>query len=358
VARYRTLVAPDEELSVARSADPHRTGHQPSGRANSPADDREHVLLALQASAGNRAVARLMEHPADSAAAPVLPPVSHPESEDASLEEPEPLAEFNELSEEEASPPMATPAAAPAGTDIAEAAPPSAAPAAPFRITGPANLWWIDGFSPASYRVSAPLATNMPATGTFAWAVTGSITLSDPAVARPTVTTTGASTARRDATISVTRTAPGGTRQRASYRLTVLAPAALRHLSDVDAVDTTFGYVSHVHYRIVDQFGVTLPSAIPVNERFTAAPTADAAGMDWRRGAEGSVLAGPADWMDVIQGEASGHTPTPVGPTHANAGDAVYHWPGEWRVGSLSIGLGTRVATVTWQKYRGRARHM
>jgi hypothetical protein len=178
VARYRTLVAPEEDLSVARSADPHHTGHHPSSHPDAPADDREHVLFALQGSAGNRAVARLMEHRAEAAASPILPPVSHPESTAAGLEEPEPLAEFNELSEEEASAPPATPTAAPAGS------------------------------------------------------------------------------------------------------------------------------------------------------------------------------------TDVIGGETSGLTPAPVGPAHANAGDAVTHWPGEWRVGSLSIGLGTLVATVTWQKYRGRARHM
>ncbi|MEV6637157.1 hypothetical protein AB0M54_41145 [Actinoplanes sp. NPDC051470] len=337
MAWYSSLIE-SEQVSAA----PEQAGGQPSPPAIS---GRAQALFALQGSAGNRAVARLME------------PAGHPESEEATVAEPEPPGEFNELSPEE-SEPMSAPAAEPAGTDTAAppVSAPSAAPAAPFHIGGPTGLWWLDGFSPAGYKTSATLSTNTPAAGTFAWTVVGPLGLSDPAVATPTVTTTGASTARRDAKISVTRTA-GGKTQKASYKLTVLAPDALGHLRNVDAADGAFGYVSHVHYKILDQFGTTLPSAVPINEHFTAAPTADAAGMDWRRGNEGAVLAGPADWMDVIQGESSTHTPTPVGPAHANAGDAVYHWPGEWRVGSLSIGLGRRVKSVTWQKYRGRARH-
>jgi hypothetical protein len=115
-------------------------------------------------------------------------------------------------------------------------------------------------------------------------------------------------------------------------------------------------------------FVTTAPDAIaklPVSETlkpaligFTAAPTADAPGMNWSTSINGSTVVSPVDWMDHIGGAAGGATPAAVAPNHANAGDAVYHWPGEWRVGSLSIGLGKLVATVTWQKYRGRARHL
>jgi len=332
---------------MAREAEaPHRSVH-PSGYPAAPVGGHEQMLLWMQGSAGNRAVARLVEQRRTALAGP-MPAAGQPESGDAALAELEPLAEFNELSEQESEAADTTEAETLAG----------GAPSPPLRIQGPAKMWWIEGFSPASYLVSTTLATNLPAAGVFAWSVTGPLALSDPAVARPTVTTTGASAARRDATISVTHTPPGGRRKRASYRLTVHAPAALQHISNIDSANATWAYVSDIHYRIVDQFGTTLPSAIPINERFTAAPTADAAGMNWSTSINGSVVVNPADWMDHIEGETAGHTPAPVGPNHANAGDAVYHWPGEWRVGSLSIGLGVLVRTVTWQKYRGRARHL
>jgi hypothetical protein len=341
---YRTLAAPEEEPAMARSADaPHHSVH-PSGYSAAPVGGREQMLFSLQGSAGNRAVTRLVEQGG------VAPPAGEPQGGEATLAPEEPLAEFNELTEAESE----DGGTAEEGIETAA----GHAPALPLRIQGPATMWWMEGFSPASYLTSTTLATNLPGTGTFAWAATGPLAFSDPAVARPTVTTTGASAARRDATISVTHTPPGGRRKRASYRLTVLAPNELRHLSNVDSADATWTYVSDIHYRIVDQFGVTLPSAVPINERFTAAPTADAAGMNWSTSINGSTVVSPVDWMDHIGGAAAGATPAAVAPNHANAGDAVYHWPGEWRVGSLSIGLGKLVATVTWQKYRGRARHL
>ncbi len=86
--------------------------------------------------------------------------------------------------------------------------------------------------------------------------------------------------------------------------------------------------------------------------------TSDFPGMNWRRGTEGSATVSPSDWFDHIQGETAGHVPVPVAPGAAGAGTAVYHWPGDWRVGSLTIGKGSHVASVVWQKNRGFARHV
>ena len=224
-------------------------------------------------------------------------------------------------------------------------------------IVGPRELWYFDGETPADYAVSSRLRTNR-AGGTFRWSVSPQLSLSSDADAAPTVTTGGASVTRRDAWVRVEHTAADGTLTNASYRMTVRAPNTLVHGVDVCSADATWGYDCQIHYSIQDNVGDTLPRDVPINERFTAAPTADSPGMDWRRGAEGAALVNPADWFDHIQGETAGHTPAPVGPGDPGANDAVYHWPGDWRVGSLTIGSGRLVATVTWQKYRGHAEHL
>lgn len=257
-----------------------------------------------------------------------------------------------------------TEAQAPAGAEAAaapeeaDAAAPTAGPApAPpaLNLTGPRELWYFDGENPANYSVSATVRSNR-AGGAFAWTVSAHLTLSSATAARPTITS-ASSSPRNGARVSLRHTAPDGAQTNAAYNLTVRAPASLMHLRNVDAADATWGYDTEIHYAIKDNLGVILPRNVAINEDFTAAPTADSAGMDWRVGGEGAVTVAPTDWYDHIQGETAGHTPAPVGPTHASAGVAVYHWPGNWHVGSLTIGSGTNVKNVTWQKNRGYARH-
>jgi hypothetical protein len=252
----------------------------------------------------------------------------------------------------------ATPAAPATGETAAGAA--GAAPAAAastLYIMGPRELWFFDHQTPAGYDVARPLRSNRVG-GTFRWSASANLTLSAAGDATPTVTSAAASTARRDAWIRLSHTDAAGATTVASYRVTILAPNSLSHLSDVDAPDPAFVYSSRIHYSILDQFGTVLPRNVPLNEQFTAAPTADSPGMDWRRGAPGGATVNPADWNDHVQGETPGHTPAPVAPGAAGAGTAVYHWPGIWRVGSTAIGSGRNVATVTWQKNRGFARHV
>lgn len=217
-------------------------------------------------------------------------------------------------------------------------------------------MWNFDGESPADYRVSSGLSTNRTG-GAFRWSVSPQLSLSSPTAATPTVTTVTPSVARRDAWIRVRHTDNAGATTAASYCLTVFAPQSLSHLRNVDNADAAWGYHTEIHYRIRDQFGTNLPRNVPINEQWSGAVVADFAGMNWRRGAEGAATVSPADWHDMIQGESAGHNPTPVGPGHADASVAVYHWPGDWRVGSLTIGNGRQVSSVTWQKNRGFARH-
>jgi hypothetical protein len=223
-------------------------------------------------------------------------------------------------------------------------------------ITGPRELWYFDGETPANYDVAKALTANR-AGGTFAWTCSGNLRLSAAGTVSPTVTSAAASGAANDAWISLTHTDPAGTASTTRYLLTIKAPSTLGFLNNADSADPTFGYVTFVHYSIKDQFGTVLPRNVPINEQFTAAPTADVAGMDWRRGAAGAALVSPTNWADQIQGETAGHTPAPVAPGAPGAGTLVYHWPGDWRVGSMTVGSGRTVKSVTWSKSRGHARH-
>ena len=223
-------------------------------------------------------------------------------------------------------------------------------------IRGPRELWFFNGETPPNYTVSERLSTNRSG-GTFDWSVSPQLTLSSPTDATPTVTSIAASAALNDAWIRVRHTDVSGNPSAASYRVTILSPRSLNWLMDICSPDATWGYDCQIHYSILDQFSTVLPSNVPINEQWANGTVADFPFMDWRRGKEGAATVNPADWYDHIQGELATHFPTPVGPGHALASIAVYHWDGYWRVGSLAIGDGSLVSSVTWQKYMGYAEH-
>lgn len=279
-------------------------------------------------------------------------PIAGPESNGVRFEPEEPVGEFNE--EEEGL--LAENAGTGEEPAVEQAAAVKAPPAPKTVIRGPRELWNFNGETPADYTVSSVVSTNRTG-GTFNWTVSPHLTLSAAAGATPTVTTITPTAARRDAWIKVSHTDTAGVRSAASYSLTILGPESLTHLRNVDNANATYAYETEIHYSIHDQFGTVLPRNVPINEQWSGGVVADSAGMDWRRGAEGGATVNPADWFDRVQGESAGHTPAPVAPGHADAAVAVYHWPGDWRVGSLTIGSGRRVRSVTWQKNRGFARH-
>ena len=136
-------------------------------------------------------------------------------------------------------------------------------------------------------------------------------------------------------------------------------PDRLVLLRNHDRPDPAWVYLTEIHKKPVDQFGADLPRGVEVNEQFTAAPTADFAGMDWRASTnQGGFISPPAWLFDLVGGETPAHTPAPVVPADPDAGVRVSHWPGIWRIGSSVVGRGRQVASVIWQKFRGRGRHL
>src|SRR5207253_10600673 len=154
---------------------------------------------------------------------------------------------------------------------------------------------------------------------------------------------------------------PQGAKQLFAARTTVLSPNHLEQLSEIDSAHAGYGYESHIHYRIVDQFGRILPMDVPINESFGTEQLADCDPMTWRRGPEEGRLVSPDDWFDQVQGEVLGRRPsalpTPCGPMSPNANLPVCHWAGDWRVGNVRIGTGRPVRLgVVWLKHLGFAR--
>jgi hypothetical protein len=229
-----------------------------------------------------------------------------------------------------------------------------AASAPTCQLTGK-KIWWFNGEAPANYaRSTTASAHNVPSGSTVTWEITGPVTPHSGTGSSITLTSTGPSASAKDVVI---KTKVDG-KQVATVFVTVLAPASLHFITNVDDGDSTWGYLTQVHYSILDQFSVTLPSDVPINEHWTGPQTSDYTGtMDWTRGPNGFLTVSPSHWYDLIGGASSGHTPTPVGPTDATAGTTVCQWPGTWNVGSLNPGDGVTVKTLNWQKYEGYARH-
>jgi hypothetical protein len=227
-------------------------------------------------------------------------------------------------------------------------------------ITPEPQLWYFNGENPSNYKTSLTYTlVKPPASATYTWAATAGsdkITITPQGTGLSAIIkSTKASAGENDVTIQISTAG----RVVATKNLTVYAPSALVRLDNNDKADPTYAYESDIHYRIKDQFTNTLPSNVELNEKFTAAPTSDVTGtMNWRASTNGGATEPPSDWYDMIQGETSDKTPTPLAPGGGAAWNPVNHWPGTWQVGSTTIGNGTKLITITWQKYQGQARHI
>lgn len=257
---------------------------------------------------------------------------------------------------------------------VAAVVPPIVAPTKTMRllrVEQSSTLWYFNGEHPANYDIEVTLtARGTGVTGTFRWEVIGGTGLVDLENNTDLMTKTNDNTIRLRSTgasapaatvtadVQVRLTFNGA--DTVDYSTAVFAPHRLIPLGTVHNADPTWGYESHVSYRIRDQFTRTLPLNVELNERFTTVQVADFEGMDWRRGPEGGTTVNPNSWLDRIQGELSTHTPTPQNPPTPPdplGGVLVSHWDGEWNIGSVTIGSGRRVQTNRWQKNQDHALH-
>jgi len=222
-------------------------------------------------------------------------------------------------------------------------------------ISGPSTLWWFHGETPAGYATQITLTTSCSGTS-WQWNVTsgsGKVTLGANGGCSITVTSTASSGTEGD--VAITATVAGITSD--AYHLTVRAPYDLQQGTVTHQSDATFAYVTNLNYTMRDQFGTQLPSGVPVNEQWNTGVVADYSGMDWRRGNATGFSPSVASFADIIQGETSSRTPTPIAPSSPLGTTAVYHWGQDWFIGSTSSGSGRRVQSDTLQKYTDHASH-
>jgi hypothetical protein len=243
------------------------------------------------------------------------------------------------------------------------------------------DLWWFNGAAPEDYPATVQL-TAAPTNGTYytnwRWTITAGSAMVD-FLGHPGQDVVEQQVGGTSDTIGIVSTAASGSLDDvtietqgfnpylgvwsgviATVSLAVPRPYRLVHLKDVDRADATYGYVSEIHYRIENQFNRTLPRRIEINEKWTGVTVVDFKGTNWTRPTmEGSVKVDPADWPDYVSGVGmtGGPMPVPLAPGTPLGNTKVIHWPGEWYVGSLTIGEGVKVQTNTWERYQDHARH-
>ncbi len=231
-------------------------------------------------------------------------------------------------------------------------------------VSGPTEMWFFSGEAPPSYTISAQLGSS-ESKGTFSWSTSAHLGLSSPSAAKPTVTTVTKSSTLKDAKVFLTHTDAAGATAKAGYSLTVRSPSSMTPTGNTNNA-VPRGWQTLVGYSIQDQFGTTLPRAVPINEQWiNKPPVPDFVGIvatNWPTYAptEGSATVSPAGWQDNMKSPVDGIppslVPTPAAP--GTGGPLVQHFAGHWHVGRLTPpGGGVTVRNVTWRFFQDHGDH-
>jgi hypothetical protein len=135
----------------------------------------------------------------------------------------------------------------------------------------------------------------------------------------------------------------------------VLSPDHLVWLRNEDTA-YGIGYMSYIHYKIQDQFYVTLGPSVPVNESWISAHTSDYSGETWPQPLTHNGTVNPADWSDSVGAWGTDYYPAPQNPQSPLGNIRVHHWGQQWRVGTLTGGAGKAVQDDVLQYYRDHGR--
>lgn len=116
------------------------------------------------------------------------------------------------------------------------------------------------------------------------------------------------------------------------------------------------GYISELHYMLLDNLNYPLPTSVPLNEQFTSLGAILYAGSNWYQPPPGGDTWNPDNWFDSIRVYGTELVPQAMPP--ANGDTQVIRWDGQWLIGRAVPGCGLRVQTNTWMLYRDHGRHI
>jgi hypothetical protein len=219
-------------------------------------------------------------------------------------------------------------------------------------VTGPQTVWWFDGQSPSGYTTSITLTATPAGAPAYSWAFAqGSDKASFSGQSGNTIHLSGTKLSTSSGDVLVKVTVNGVTSS--NYPITVRGPYKLVAGSKLHSALPGYGYASQIYYTINDNFNALMPSTIAFGEQWTTAVDNRYAGTNWERPPAHGDTTANSQFYDYITGPGVNNIPAPIPtPTEPRAGNTEVQRSGqEWRVGSVTPGVGARVQTDTWHRY-------
>jgi hypothetical protein len=225
-------------------------------------------------------------------------------------------------------------------------------------ISGPNAVWWFNNQTPAGYGTQITLSSS--AGSATQWAVTAGstkVTLLSTTGSSIAVKSSGTAFSSAVGDIKITASANGQTSD--PFAITTRKPFKLAHPQTQSFCDPLFGYRDSISYEMDDQLTIVVPIAVSWNEQFTSPAIQDNLQGNWSSyglpievGDTGTIL------VDNITGPGINNNPPPV-PAPVCVGDSTkqQHWGQQFRVGSLTPGVGVPVQTDNIVRFTNHAEH-
>ena len=209
----------------------------------------------------------------------------------------------------------------------------------PLQVTGPNVVWWFDGAQPPGYSTRITLQST--GGSQTQWQVVNGadkVVLSGTTGATTQVSSTGTAFSQNAGDIRIRATSG---QQTFDFNLTTRTPYRLDPGTVTHQCHATLGYEVFIRYTVLDQLGTALPNGVSANEQWNTPWIADYFGTDWRESTAGGITVSTATFADNIQGELATMTPQPT--CNPNSTTPVRPVGQEWRIGSVTLGVGRHV---------------
>lgn len=251
-----------------------------------------------------------------------------------------------------------------------------------YQAQGKDVVWWFNGEKPDGYTMELEMTADPPNATSYTWKIKGDYA---EFVSGGKETTTSKNTVKLKA--KDFGSPQGLPKNKGDFKITVtvnsvesdpkklrvLRPFSIRFLKLKDSGDVLRGYLSKLHYEMLDQFGKRLPKPVWARENFdfkTVELQCCKSGKEtnWVVGEVGDMAGAhpsdPANFADTISGQSivtnPDRFPLPFGPQAVDDRDhklKIMRWSGTVTIGSTKKNRGVPVASLVWQKFRDHARH-